>query len=367
MIYQVLIDRFRGNWSIPPKNVNDFLGGTLKGIEDKLDYIKDLGTTVIWLSPFFKTEAYHGYHISDYEQVDPHFGTLDDLLSLIDAAHRKGMRIMADFVPNHCHSSHPFFQDAILNPSGSKYRSWFHFFNNESSDCLCFYGYPELPKLNLENPETAAYFIGLGTRLSEMGIDAFRIDHAVGIPLAFLKAFRDAVHGVNPESLVIGEAWACNMPRRFFKALYFRSFWKKAAYWLFGIKQEAIQLDYSGVLDGVLDFEFRGLLLDEIQAGNRVLDNRALIRRLDRHFSRYPSPNYIPVPFLDNHDTDRFLFDCQGDKELLSEALRLMQERAQEYVVYYGTEQDMMNTTTIVNAEPYADLRVREPMNWTQQ
>ena len=151
MIYQILIDRFNGGWDIPPKNANAFLGGTLNGITEKIDYIKSLGATSICLSPFFQTEAYHGYHITDYEQIDPHFGSWDDLEKLIQTAHQNEIKIIVDFVPNHCHKNHPFFLDAISNPLTSRYRSWFYFKDKSSSDCLNFYGYSELPKFNLEN------------------------------------------------------------------------------------------------------------------------------------------------------------------------------------------------------------------------
>lgn len=364
MIYQIIIDRFNGGWTTPPQNTNTFLGGTLNGITEKLDYIKSLGATYIWLSPFLKTEAYHGYHITDYEQIDPHFGTWEDLTLLINKAHEQGIRIMADFVPNHCHKNHPFFQDAIKNPTTSKYRNWFYFKDETSSECLNFFGYPDLPKFNLENPATAEYMIHIGEHLVKFGVDGFRIDHAVGLPFQFLQDFRKRMHKLNPDMLVIGEVWACNMSRKHFNAIHFRSLLRKYYYWLFGIQQDKIQLDYKDVLDGVLDFEFQGLLIDELKAGKRLKDNQHLSHKLKRHFSRYTSASFQPILFLDNHDTDRFLYYCNGDTSLLQEAIDIMKESGKQYVIYYGTEVGMYNKQTIVNAEPYADLRVRQPMNW---
>lgn len=364
MIYQILIDRFKGGWKKPPKNTNAFLGGTLKGINEKMDYIQSLGATYIWLSPFFKTDAYHGYHTLDYEQIDPHFGSWDDLENLIKAAHIRGIGVIADFVPNHCHANHPFFQDAIKNPATSKYRKWFYFKDSRSANCLNFYGYPDLPKFNLENPGTAEYFIKVGERLSQVGIDGFRIDHAVGLPFKFLRDFRDKMHELNPQALVFGEVWADNMPRKFFNAVFFRTIWHRIYYWIFGIKQERIQLDYHEVLDGVLDFEFQGLLVNELKNGKRLLDNEQLQKKLKKHFAQYPSKAFQPILFLDNHDTDRFLYYCKGDVSLFEEAKEIMKLSTMPYVLYYGTEQNMYNKKSIVNAEPYADLRVREPMRW---
>ncbi|MDG6219386.1 MAG: alpha-amylase family glycosyl hydrolase [Candidatus Thermoplasmatota archaeon] len=109
VIYQILIDRFAGydpkkNWKKP-----QFIGGNLKGIIDSLSYLKNLGVNAIWISPFYKTSAYHGYHITDFYKVDPHFGNKNDLKRLIDLIHQNDMYIIADFVPNHVSKYHPFF------------------------------------------------------------------------------------------------------------------------------------------------------------------------------------------------------------------------------------------------------------------
>ena len=112
IIYHILIDRFAGvtnpeRWEQP-----EFIGGNLRGIINKLDYLTDLGINAIWLSPFCQTNDYHGYHVTDFHKVEPRFGTLDDLKELIDKAHQSGIKIIADFVPNHCSRHHRFFRAA---------------------------------------------------------------------------------------------------------------------------------------------------------------------------------------------------------------------------------------------------------------
>ncbi len=363
MIYQILIDRFNGGWKVPPRNSNEYLGGTLRGITEKLDYIKSLGTTSIWLSPFFRNAAYHGYHTVDYENIDPHFGSWEDLADLIISAHQKEICVIADFVPNHCHISHPFFLDAVNNPQKSKYRDWFYFKNSQSSKCLHFLNYSELVKFNLDNPATKDYFIKVGEHLTNIGIDGFRIDHALGISMAFLKAFRQRMHEINPNTIVFGEVWPFNIQRRYYNTLRFRSFWRKCFCWFWGFNQETIQLDYSDSLDAVLDFEFHRLLLHEVKNGRRLLNNERLKLKLQKHFSHYQSGLQV-IPFLDNHDTNRFLFYCNGDDSLLEEGVEMLKESGKEYVIYYGTECRMCNKTTIFDAEPYADILVREPMKW---
>lgn len=370
MIYQILIDRFNGGWTVPPQNANNFLGGNIYGIIDKLDDIKALGATSIWLSPFFKSQAYHGYHITNYELLDFHFAKetdlsyeKNDLKVLIDSAHKTGIKIIADFVPNHCHYNHPFFQDAINNPKTSKYRDWFYFKSPNSSECLHFLGYNELQKFNLDNPETKNYFINIGEKLSNLGVDGFRIDHVLGIPKHFLKSFKEKMHELNPNTFVFGEVWPYGIQRRYFNTLRFSSIWKQLHYWIFGFNQEAIQLEYSDVLDAVLDFEFLNILLSELKAGRRIKNNEVLQCKLERHFSSY-SDSFKTIPFLDNHDTNRFLYYCNGDRTLLEEALELLRQLGKEYVIYYGTERDMCNKESVFNGDPYADLRVREPMSW---
>ena len=100
-IYHILIDRF---FPMRDEDANgNFKGGCIRSIIEHLDYIQGLGMSGIMLTPFYKTAAYHGYHIVDFEQVDPHFGTKTDVKELVNEVHKRGMVIVADFVANHCH------------------------------------------------------------------------------------------------------------------------------------------------------------------------------------------------------------------------------------------------------------------------
>lgn len=362
MIYHILIDRFDGGWKTPPKNANGFLGGTINGITGRLDYIQSLGATAIWLSPFLKTESYHGYHITDYEEVEPKFGTWEDLHTLIAEVHNRGMKIIADFVPNHCYESHPFFTDAAACQK-SPYRKWF-FFKDKGKGYKSFLSYSILPKFNLKYKPAAEYMYGIAEKLIKMGIDGLRVDHALGVPMSFLKELRNRVHNINPEAVVIGEVWQCNITREFFNILYFRNIFYRIYYYIFGIKQESLQLSYKNILDSILDFEFRNIMLNEIESGGGIEGNRILEKKLKKHFARYSKSGLVPMLFLDNHDTDRILFKCGQDKNLLEQALQTMKNCGKPYIIYYGTEKFMANKTTIMNAEPYADLRVREAMVW---
>ena len=189
-IYHLLIDRFNGGWQTPPKSENVFCGGNLQGVIDKLDYIKELGFNAIMLSPIFKTANYHGYHTLNFDEVDPHYGKWEDYQQLLDLAHDKGMRIICDFVPNHCWYQSPIFEASLLK-NGGKHRDWFWYKNDDSDEFVSFLGFGDLPKFNLTNPEVANFMIETAEKLVRMGVDAFRIDHALGQPHSFLKQFRE--------------------------------------------------------------------------------------------------------------------------------------------------------------------------------
>ena len=209
VFYQIFIDRFAGfkttnNWEKP-----DYLGGNIKGITSKLTYIKDLGANAIWITPFNKGTAYHGYHITDFYRVDENFGTEEDLLELIKAAHTNNIKIIFDFVPNHCSNQHPYFIDAINNED-SEYRDWF-IFKSWSNDYQCFRYYKELPKLNLDNEDVRQYLLGAARKWLNLGFDGVRIDHIVGVSNKNIKKIINPLRKEFPETVFIGEAW---IPRK---------------------------------------------------------------------------------------------------------------------------------------------------------
>ena len=376
-IYHLLIDRFNGGWQVPPKSENVFCGGNLQGVIEKLDYIRELGFTAIMLSPIFKSANYHGYHTLNFEDVDPHFGTWDDYRQLLDQAHEKGLKIVCDFVPNHCWYEAPIFAESLLK-NGGKHRDWFFYPEGDDSDAfVSFLGFGDLPKFNLTNPEVASFMIDKAERLARMGVDAFRIDHALGQPHQFLQQFRDAMQAVDSDIVVFGEVWAFGIGPQLAGQLYFKTDTRLQEFLAQGttptsspsagsvqpFSQDNLQADYVGTLDGVLDFAYRDILLEEIHAGRGIKGNDTLRSKIADHFAKYPD-DFKLVLFLDNHDTDRFLFDCHDDVNLLHEAVDLSMSLQRPFSFLYGTEQLMTNRPTIFNAEPYADLRVRNCMDW---
>ena len=153
-IYQVFLDRFAGHKESFTEDElrKGFLYGNMKALMEKLDYIKSLNFNMIWLTPFYvnQPDGYHGYHAENYNHVDPRFAYGENILDnnkgnvfdpndvnvetgadlvlkeLIQECHKRDLKIMMDFVPNHTYMTHPFFKDA-QNNENSKYRDWFYF------------------------------------------------------------------------------------------------------------------------------------------------------------------------------------------------------------------------------------------------
>ena len=357
-IYQVMVDRFANTTEMKPdRGENEFLGGTLNGIRDKLPYLQTMGVNCLWLSPFYQTVAYHGYHITNFDEVDPHFGTLADLKSLVDDCHRRGMKIIADWVPNHCSTQHPFFQ-AALKDKDCPYREWFYF-NKSTNSYRCFLHYPELAKFNLNNPIARHYMLNNARYWLSLGLDGFRIDHAIGPRMGFWKALRRLVDKEFPEVVLLGEVWGAGIAPADFSTLGMLHKQRRRRW---GINQQELQLDYEKVFHGVLDFHFAHLLRTHFSKQGKV--NADLRAACLAHFSLGYSSSFLPVLFLDNHDLDRFLFECKVKKARLEKALSFLFSFPYPRVIYYGTEALMTQHQSIHLPLPNADLQARQPMEW---
>lgn len=359
VIYQIFIDRFAGFPDMKKWDTPVFLGGTIRGIIDKLPYLTDLGVTALWVSPFYQTSAYHGYHITDFYQVDSHFGTLDDLKELIQESHARDLRIIADFVPNHCSMHHPFFQEAQKD-ADSDYRDWFSF-TSWPDRYLSFLSVREIPKLNLENPPTQDHIVNAAKYWLSLGLDGFRLDHVIGPSHRFWRHFRHEIKDRYPHALLLGEAWMMGIKRRELRTLGIR---KKFLKWLSGAASETLFKEYIGELDGVLDFKVQELLRRFVTDPN--FSEKMLDRFLEKHYECFPSEYLLPV-FLDNHDMDRFLFMCGNDTEKLKTAAVKQFSLPQPAIIYYGTERGMTQTMSQWSFPSNGDLQARQPMDWTHQ
>ena len=192
--------------------------GDLPGIRAHLPYLRDLGVDGIWLTPFFPSPgADHGYDVADYVDVDPQFGTLADLDALIADAHELGLRVTIDVVPNHTSSEHPWFRNALADPShldraryvfrpgrdGEPPNNWDSVFggpawtlDDATGDYYLHLFAPEQPDLDWHNPQVQADFEGILRFWLDRGVDGFRIDVAHG--LFKDRLLRDEPEGAGP-------------------------------------------------------------------------------------------------------------------------------------------------------------------------
>lgn len=368
-IYHILIDRFAGftpaqaaNWDLPV-----FIGGDIQGITTKLDYLLNLGINTLMLSPICKTTDYHGYHITDFLSVEPRFGSLHDLQTLINKCHQKNLKVIADFVPNHCHDTHPFFQEAIRDPQ-SLYRDWFIF--DKKNHYQTFLGYQHLPKINLQNSHARTYMIDTALYWQAQGFDAFRIDHVIGVSHDFLQQLSKTLKQTNPQTALIGEAVIdpTNL-KKHHKTFFMNDLPQRRKT---GFSQDSVQKDYHGVIDGVLDFAFQHLLSQFVK---NQLTPQSLQAAIKKHFNQY-SKDFTLVLFLDNHDMNRLFCDClktHHDRrkaiEVLRQAIQIAInstiEFAQPIAIYYGDEVLLPQLAPMTGHYPYEDLLTRRTMNWS--
>lgn len=154
---------------------------------------------------------------------------------------------------------------------------------------------------------------------------------------------------------MIGEVWGSldfkphNYIRYFINKLRFNA-------------QEARQLEYVGVLDGVLDFSYQQILCDAVNKKQAIMNNPKLKEKVKSHFARYPTDFQLWL-FLDNHDLNRFLYECGGNATLLQEGIEFSKQWNMPWLMFYGTEREFMNKKSIFDGTPYADERVRMCLN----
>jgi glycosidase len=359
IVYHILVDRFAGydpeaDWKKPR-----FMGGNLKGIISRIPYLTDLGINTLWLSPVFKTTAYHGYHVTDFYSTDKRFGSTDDLKELIARAHQNNLRVILDFVPNHCSVKHPYFREALGNRH-SPYRKWFYF-NNFNDNYRCFLHHRDLPKFNLDFGPARDHVTGAARYWLSLGIDGFRLDHAIGPSHRFWRHFRQEVKTVNPEALLIAEAWLEGIG---FNMLNTISVKHKYLRWLFRFNPWNVVAEYAGEMDGALDFHFRQRITEYIAWKEDPEPYEEKLQRVLHDFrNHFPEHFYLPT-FVDNHDMNRFLFDAGQNREKLRQALQLQFSLPQPPILYYGTETGLSHDAPVNWDIPFSDIQARRPMPW---
>ena len=326
VVYEIFPSRFATTqpvdkelWYKAPITPMDDLHGNLRGIIEHLDYIKDLGIDVVYLTPIFKSNSCHKYDTIDYYQVDPSFGTTEDLKELVQKSHERGMKVVLDAVYNHTGREFFAFQDILEKGEKSKYLDWYFIDElpprgewGEIPNFKCFGYYGGMPKLNLKNPEVEKYITDVACYwIKECDIDGWRLDVGDEISHFFWKNFRKAIKAVKKDMLIIGEIW------------------HYAGDFLEGDEWDTV-MNYPFYLN-LID-----LLADEKINVSQFVQNLGYLKgRLNKKC--YP----LMWNLIDSHDTARFLHLCHDNKKKqhLAAAFQLLLPGMP--MVYYGDEYAM--------------------------
>ncbi len=195
---------------------NDYYGGDLEGITEKLPYLKDLGVSLIYLNPIFEAHSNHRYNTADYMKIDSLLGNENDLRKLCSKAKEYGISIILDGVFSHTGADSIYFnktkrygEGGAFFDASSKYRKWYSFGNY---DCgySAWWGVPSLPEVKEENEEFLEYITGENGVLNkwlDCGIMGYRLDVADELPDIFLERLRVCVKRKNKDAYILGEVW----------------------------------------------------------------------------------------------------------------------------------------------------------------
>lgn len=326
VFYQIFPDRFfNGTTENDPPNlepwgssptIQGFQGGDLQGTAQKLDYLTDMGITALYLNPIFLSPSTHRYNTTDYYQIDPKLGRLDDFKQLLSQAHQRGMRVILDGVFNHCSRGFFAFSDILENQAKSAYKDWFHirkfpidaFSPGDAEDYVAWWKYKSLPKFNTDNPAVRRYLLDVARYWIDFGIDGWRLDVPNEIDDdSFWDEFRRIVKQANPDAYLLGEIWDGN-PR-----------WVGDQHF-----------------DGLMDYPFREAVLGLV---NGTWDVRKYQARIDQILHAYPPENILSqYVLLGSHDVERALTMCGGSTSKLRLAVLLQMVHPGAPAVYYGDE-----------------------------
>ena len=287
----------------------DFFGGDLAGIISKLDYLKSLGVTTLYLNPIFEAASNHRYNTADYMAIDPMLGTAEDFRALCREAHARGMRVLLDGVFNHTGSASRYFNADGFYPDlgaaqskDSPYYNWYHFSHwPDSYDA--WWGIKTLPAVE-ENQASYRDFIirsedSVVRHWLRCGADGWRLDVADELPDDFIAELRQAMDAEKPDCLLLGEVWEDGSN----KIAYDRR--RK---YLLGRETH-----------GLMNYPFRTAALDWLCGG----DAAAFRESMEQLRENYPSPAfYSAMNFLSTHDTPRILTLLGGEPTSADKAER---------------------------------------------
>lgn len=272
---------------------NDFFGGDIAGIIEKLPYISSLGVTAIYLNPVFEAYSNHRYDTGDYMKIDSLLGTEEDFKELIVKADSYGIKIILDGVFNHTGDDSVYFDKygkygnhgAYGDPS-SKYLNWYKFIRYPT-EYESWWGITTLPATNKNDRDFVDFITGENGVLSyytKLGIGGWRLDVVDELPASFVRKIRTAIKRENENAIVIGEVWE-----------------EASTKISYGVRREYF---LGEELDSVMNYPLKNAIISFVRSG----DSEGLARCLREQLDRYPFCVLNAVMnILSTHDTARII------------------------------------------------------------
>ena len=322
VLYQIFPDRFAASgtpkadvpadrvmhaaWSDQPEwrpdhqgrvRNNDFFGGDLTGIRQKLDYLQSLGVTCLYLNPIFESHSNHRYDTADYTRIDPLLGDEEDFRLLCTAAKERGIRVLLDGVFSHTGSDSIYFNrehrypvEGAYNSPNSPYFDWYHF-HKWPNEYGSWWGFQTLPEVEELAPAFMRYINGedgIVQKWLRAGAAGWRLDVADELPDGFLDALRARVKATDPDALVLGEVWE--------DATNKESYGHRRRYLL------------GQQLDSVMNYPFRDAILDYLCNGGEFTH-----KVWDVVENYPPQALRLLMNHIGTHDTERALTLLGGE------------------------------------------------------
>ena len=319
-----------GDYNIGEKGGSSYHGGDFAGLNQKLDYLKDLGVNTIWITPIVEnitedqhdnetdtaTYGYHGYWASDFTKLNKHLGTEQQFKALLDAAHSKGMKIMVDVVLNHAGYGTEDYFNSILTDADGNSISMIRDSSNTISGDDKYDSLSDLPDFVTENKAVTDQLVAWQTGwMSKYSIDYYRVDTVKHVETTTWAAFKNSLTKVNPDFKMIGEYSGA------------------------GYANNAGELG-TGTMDALLDFDFNDF------AQNFVTGNISSVENSLQKRNNAINNTSVMGSFLSSHDEDTLQYKLVNESKISEEeAYNLMKVAATlqitakgQPVLYYGEE-----------------------------
>ncbi|WP_042277959.1 glycoside hydrolase family 13 protein, partial [[Clostridium] dakarense] len=368
IVYQIFVDRFNngnktkkpsnpkensfiyGTWSDIPMYIKnkedevirwDFHGGNLKGIIDKLTYLKRLGVSIIYLSPIFESSSNHKYDTGNYENIDPMFGDEEIFEDLIKKAEKKGINIVLDGVFSHTGADSKYFNKygtydevGAFQSQESKYSSWYNF-KNFPLEYKCWWGVKELPNVNELDPGYIDYIIkskdSIIRKWTSKGVKGWRLDVADELPTKFIKLLKEELKDIDNEAVLSGEVWedASNKV----------SYDERRSYLL------------GNQLDSVMGYPFRSNVVSFLKGEITSKDLRNKFMEIKENYPKEAFKSNLNL--IGSHDVNRIKTELNEDKEMVKLAVSIQMTFEGVPYIYYGDEAGLIGEKDPDNRRTY--------------